>query len=535
MGVFYTGKPNVKALARRGDAYALAAAAGYQDLISAGGDTMVDRGAPVRKEAILALGRLGPECGTAAVRAALADPADEVRMAAIRVVAAREEATQLAAAVAWMPPAKDGQSRALAITALRELRRPECARTLAAALVDAPGDDSVTDDEAALLRLLVEAEAESEVAREAVAELLGALGDEREAVSARAQELLVRLAPFGTEALVSELKVGAAPHRAAAVLAQIKDTRALKPLIDGLLNRDPRVRAECARALGELRDPAAVEPLFQAARDSDHRVRSQGRWALDQLGTGGVSPIRPMTLEALPPPEARLPLTETVNGSSGKNGSSGDRAIHVDAEVQVDRAEAPRRPADLPGPSRCALVYRESRRHGEFEVILTESDGSHRSVARSPAFRRPRFGGLRRRGAARIAHELLVRRLEACGWWPVDSDGPWHEVGFVRRPTSGTRKVPAVVTVVREAGRARFVAEELDTYGNPTPRALSVPFRALRFLRVRPSKPARAALEQLVRRMEPDGWWVTAAGGKEWYAISFWRSIEESPEPSARS
>jgi hypothetical protein len=190
---------------------------------------------------------------------------------------------------------------------------------------------------------------------------------------------------------------------------------------------------------------------------------------------------------------------------------------------ELDWAEAVRPAADARGPDRCALVYRESRRHGEFEVVLTESGGSRRSVARSPAFRRPRFGGLRRRGAARVAHELLVQRLEACGWWPVDSGGPWHELGFVRLRTPGMRKVRSVLTVVREAGRARFVAEELDTYGNPTPLVLSVPFRAPRFLPVRPSRPARAALEQLVRRMEPDGWSVAAAVGKEWYAISFWR------------
>jgi HEAT repeat protein len=534
MPLFGSRKPNVKALARRGDVDALVAAAGFQDLMPAPGGGMLDRGAAVRQEAILCLGALGAGVGTEAVHAALSDDTDSVRVAAVRVLFACEDAISLAAALARLPP-EQGHSRSLAIRALLELRRPECAPALTDALVRAPGDAPVGEDEAALLRLLLETDEGSEMATEVVDQLLTALASEQDAVADRAEVLLAIIEPLSTEGLIGELKGGAAPNRAAAVLAHVRDMRALEPLIEGLAHGDAQVRAECAGALGELRDPAAVDGLIHASQDPNHRVRSQARWALDQLGVGGVSSIRPMLLEAMPGPEARLPLTETANGSSGKNGSSGDMEVHVDAEVEVDWAEAPRRPADVPSAARCALIYRESRRHGEFEVVLTESDGSHKSVARSPAFRRPRFGGLRRRGAARVAHELLVRRLAACGWRPVDSGGRWHEVGFVRRRTLGTRKVPAVVTVVREAGRARFVAEELDTYGNPTPLALSVPFRARRFLPVRPSKPARAALEQLVRRMEPDGWWVTAAGGKEWYAISFWRSIDEGPELSASS
>jgi hypothetical protein len=195
----------------------------------------------------------------------------------------------------------------------------------------------------------------------------------------------------------------------------------------------------------------------------------------------------------------------------------------------VDSVELLRRAADARGSDRCAIVYSASGRYGEFEVVVTDSGGSRRSVARSPAFRATRFRRPRRPGAARVAHELLVRRLEACGWWPADSGGPWHELGFVRPSTSGLRTVRSLVTVVRQAGQARFLAEELDSYGKPTPLVLSDPFRALRFVRVRPSAQAKTALEELVRRMESDGWRVAAADGKKWYAISLWRSMDGSP------
>jgi HEAT repeat protein len=156
-----------------------------------------------------------------------------------------------------------------------------------------------------------------------VEELLTALADERDPVADRAEELLVVTAPMSTDGVIAELGAGAAPHRAAAVLAQIKDTRALEPLMQGLLHRDARVRAECAGALGELRDPAAVEALIRASRDPEHRVRAQAGWALDRLGmialvVGVSTMIRPMIREAVEAGEARPALTKAENGATAK-------------------------------------------------------------------------------------------------------------------------------------------------------------------------------------------------------------------------
>jgi hypothetical protein len=80
------------------------------------------------------------------VAAALADPSDRVRVAAVRVLYAREEVGHLAEALGWLP-GHHGHSRGLALQAIAELRKPECARTLAAALVRARGDDPVGDEE----------------------------------------------------------------------------------------------------------------------------------------------------------------------------------------------------------------------------------------------------------------------------------------------------------------------------------------------------------------------------------------------------
>lgn len=330
MALFRTSKPKVKALAKRADEDGLVAAAGYQDLIPAADGGTVDRGAPVRQEAILALGALGQDAGMDAVKAALSDPSDAVRVAAVRALYAREDATSLAAALAWLP-ADRGHSRPLTIRALLELHRPACAPSLARALVRAPGDGPVGDEDAALLEHLVDTGVGTDAPGEAVEELLVALADELDPVADRAEELLALIAPVSTEAVIAELEAGAAPHRAAAVLARIKDTRALEPLMEALLHRDARVRAESARALGELRDPAAVEALIHATRDSDHRVRARAGSALDQLGmvalmVGVSTMVRPMILDAIASAETRPVLTEAQNGSSG-DGAGGHEPV----------------------------------------------------------------------------------------------------------------------------------------------------------------------------------------------------------------
>jgi HEAT repeat protein len=320
MGLFRGGKPNVKALARRADTDGLVAAAAYQDLIPDAEGGTIDRGAQVRQDAILALGTLGPDVGVDAVRASLADPSDGVRLAAVRVVYAREDAATLAAALGRLPRER-GHSRQLTIRALAELRRPDSAPLLASALVNAPDDLPVGDDEVRLLELLLDADEGTDYTTEVVEVLLVALADERDAAADRAEDLLTLIAPESTEGVIAELKAGAAPYRAAAVLARIKDTRALEPLMDALRHRDARVRAQSAAALGELRDPAAVEPLIHATRDPEHRVRSEAGAALDRLGmvalVVGVSTlVRPMILEAVAGAETRPALSEAQTGAS---------------------------------------------------------------------------------------------------------------------------------------------------------------------------------------------------------------------------
>ena len=119
--------------------------------------------------------------------------------------------------------------------------------------------------------------------------LISTLGDTREDMAERAEDLLELLAPDSVDALVMELDSGLAPERAASVLGRIKDARALEPLVAALRHPDAEVRKESCVALGELRDPAASEPLLVATRDPEHLVRAGAGAALDRIGTAAIA------------------------------------------------------------------------------------------------------------------------------------------------------------------------------------------------------------------------------------------------------
>jgi hypothetical protein len=182
-----------------------------------------------------------------------------------------------------------------------------------------------------------------------------------------------------------------------------------------------------------------------------------------------------------------------------------------------------RRQPDARKAERCAIAYEVSDGQGEFQVVAIPEGGSPTVAARSPAFAAP-SGELRRSGAVRAAHELLVKRLVVAGWWPVDGGAAWPEIQFVRVRPAAEAGGRVLVTVVRDAGRAHFVAEQLDGYGNPAPLIRSDPFRSPRLLPVRASRQAKAALADVVERLEHVGWSVAEHVGHEWYSLSLWRA-----------
>ena len=285
--IFVNRKPNIKSLARKGDVDGLIAACGHTEVVAGSDGSPVDVGAPVREEALFALGDVALHSAGRVFVNALSDPSERVRCAAAVALYERARVEELAAAVASLP--ENSQARAIAIRALFELRSPGTSGKLAQALVHGQDDLPLAEEDEALVLALLRAEERAEAPQDVVEMLVPALADERDIVRQRGEALLVRLGPASTEALVRELAGGAIPHRAASVLGEIEDARALEPLVAALSHPDARVRSESCVALGKLRDPAAVEPLLHATRDPDHRVRVLAGTALDRMGTAAIA------------------------------------------------------------------------------------------------------------------------------------------------------------------------------------------------------------------------------------------------------
>jgi HEAT repeat protein len=279
-------KPNIKALVSREDIGGLVKAASYGDSTPGSAGTASDFGVSVRADAILALGALAPQAGYRAVVAGLRDPADHVRCAAVRVLHSLNEISLLTEALGWLP-ADEGDSRRLALQAITDRGKSVSVAAVANVLVHREDEELLGEEDAQLILALLEAEA-PEATDELIGSLIRALGDARGIVADRAAEMLARLAPESTEALVAELRGGPAAADAAYVLGRIADPQTADPLVKALRHRDTSVRAESAAALGELRDPAAVKPLLRASRDKEHTVRTQAALALDRLGTAAV-------------------------------------------------------------------------------------------------------------------------------------------------------------------------------------------------------------------------------------------------------
>ena len=87
MGLFQRRKPNVKSLAKAGKVDGLVEASQYREILVGGDGVQLDAGAPIREEAVLALGDASEdgdrELIVGRLTEALEDPVDRVQCAAV--------------------------------------------------------------------------------------------------------------------------------------------------------------------------------------------------------------------------------------------------------------------------------------------------------------------------------------------------------------------------------------------------------------------------------------------------------------------
>jgi HEAT repeat protein len=75
------------------------------------------------------------------------------------------------------------------------------------------------------------------------------------------------------------------------VLGDMKDRRAVEPLIAALKDESWQVRRNAAMALGEIKDARAVEPLIAALRDDVVEVRESVPFGLAKIGEPALGPL----------------------------------------------------------------------------------------------------------------------------------------------------------------------------------------------------------------------------------------------------
>jgi HEAT repeat protein len=110
----------------------------------------------------------------------------------------------------------------------------------------------------------------------------------------QASSALAELGTEGMNHLLSALKTRNKDIRLGIIeaLGEIRDPRAVDPLIGLLRDKDNEVRWEAALALGEIADPRALGPLESALRDPDRYVRYGSAVSLEKMGWAPEEPAR---------------------------------------------------------------------------------------------------------------------------------------------------------------------------------------------------------------------------------------------------
>jgi HEAT repeat protein len=313
-------KPRVAHLRRRGNLDGLVAAAGFRDEIVDRDGRLVDLGAPVRRDAVLALADFSEPEALAAVAGAIGDDSVAVRRAALSALVGRDDAVAVEAlaraVLTWGDqadlPARDEAAAALSM--LEERDDGLVAETIGFTyliLKEPPAADAM---EMTILRRFL-ASASDDVVRRLVHEAIANLASRHPIRRARAGWFLAVFPEAGVGPLRAALAHPDVRLAAAEVLGAIGDSSALPDLTALLTVDDPSARRAAAFALARIRDPRAIEHLLPVAFDDDRSVREAAIEALDVFGTIALIwavAMRPRSLPQTSTPflEERRALTE---------------------------------------------------------------------------------------------------------------------------------------------------------------------------------------------------------------------------------
>jgi HEAT repeat protein len=129
---------------------------------------------------------------------------------------------------------------------------------------------------------------------EAVAPLIAAWNSNSRDIEEDFGDTILRFGRDATLPLVAALARPYAQGKVAWVLGQIKDPRALEPLVAAVASKDSSMRWSAAHGLGFLRDRRAQPALLARLRDRSENVRIAAIQSLGKLGDAdALAALRP--------------------------------------------------------------------------------------------------------------------------------------------------------------------------------------------------------------------------------------------------
>lgn len=110
---------------------------------------------------------------------------------------------------------------------------------------------------------------------------------------ARVTESLIKIGTPSVLPLIEAFGDRNFPRRVEIVwcLAQIRDTRSSKTLIDALHDERPLVRRFAALGLGKMRSALAISNLAALLDDENKSVREEAEWALVRIGKWAINEL----------------------------------------------------------------------------------------------------------------------------------------------------------------------------------------------------------------------------------------------------
>ncbi len=227
-----------------------------------------------RQDAVRALARIG----AAAVRpliASLKDDSPAVRLYAAQALGLIADARAVTPLIAALNDPRP-EVRVQVAAALGRMKDGRAFQPLAGALL--------SDREGSVRLQAVKGLGELRDAR-AVQPLISVLGDDDPDIRAAAVTALGLLGrpAFGALAAALGDKDARRRQHAAQALGEIRDPRAIAPLIAIMKDADPNVRFRAYQALGRIGEPA-VDPLIAALRDGHPWIRLNAVYALKEIG-----------------------------------------------------------------------------------------------------------------------------------------------------------------------------------------------------------------------------------------------------------